>query len=133
MYSKTIMERFQNPRNVGIVRGANAVGQVRGDAGADLMKLYLQIDKMKIVEAKFKAFGCAVAFSTLDVMCDLVTNKSVDDALQISERDVSKILGEIPDYKKGCMALTEEVVKVAIQDYFKRQEKEARKALKKAR
>lgn len=133
MYSKTIMERFQNPQNVGVLRGANAVGQVRGDAGADMMKLYLQIDNMKIKEAKFKAFGCAVAISTLDVMCDLIANKSVDDALQVSEKDVSKILGEIPEYKKGCMALTEEVVKVAIQDYFKRQEKEAKKALKKAR
>ena len=84
MYSKTIMEKFQNPKNVGVLHGSNATGQVGGDAGADLMKIYLKIDDMKIKEAKFKAFGCAVSIAALDVMCDLIVNKSVDDALNVS-------------------------------------------------
>ena len=133
MYTKTIMDRFQNPRNAGSLHGANAVGQVGGQSGQDIMKLYLIINNSVIQDAKFKTFGCAVSIAILDVVCDLIKRKTIDDALKVSKNDIIRVLGDIPERKMTCLTLAEESVRVAIQDYFSRQEKEAKRALKKAR
>ncbi len=133
MYTKTIMDKFQNPKNAGALHGANAVGEVGGNNGNDLMKLYLIINNSRIENAKFKTFGCAVSIAVLDVFCDLIKGKNVEDAMKVSQADVIKILGEIPNHKRNCLVLGEECVKVAIQDYFIRQEKDAKRAMKKAR
>ena len=133
MYSKIIMDKFQNPKNAGLLQGANAVGEAGGENGNDLMKLYLKINNSKIENAKFKTFGCAVSIAILDVICDLVKGKSIDDALMITQKEVTKILGEIPEHKRSCMVLAEESIRDAIQDYYTRQEKEAKKAMKNAR
>ena len=134
MYSKMIMERFQNPRNVGVLHGANAVGQVGSANSSEIMKLYLNITADgKIVDAQFKAFGCAVSIACLDVMCDLLKRKDIESALKITGKDIEKQIGEVPEHKKMCLALIEEVVRAAIQDYFEREEKEAKKATRKAK
>ncbi len=134
MYSKMIMERFQNPKNVGVLHGANAIGQVGSQTSSEIMKLYLNISADgKIGEAKFKAFGCAVSIACLDVMCDLLKRKDIETALKITGKDIEKQIGEVPEYKKSCLNLIEEVVRASIQDYFERQAKETKKAIKKAK
>lgn len=134
MYSKMIMDRFQNPRNVGVISGASAIGQVGSQRSSEIMKLYLNISAdEKIAEAKFKAFGCAVSIACLDIMCDLLKRKDIESALKITGKDIEKQIGEVPEHKKMCLNLIEEVVRAAIQDYFERQEKETKKAIKKAK
>lgn len=134
MYSKMIMERFQNPKNAGSLHGANAIGQVGSVGSSEIMKLYLKVNESKIIEdAQFKAFGCAVSIACLDVMCDLIRKKDLESALKISAKDIENKIGKVPEHKQMCLNLIEEVVRKAIQDYFERQEKETKKAIRKAK
>lgn len=134
MYSKMIIERFQNPKNAGGMHGANAIGQVGSVGSSEIMKLYLKIaDDGKIENAQFKAFGCAVSIACLDVMCDLIIGKDIENALKISGKDIEKKIGSVPEHKQTCLALVEEVVRSAIQNYFERQEKETKKAIRQAK
>lgn len=134
MYSKTIIDRFQNPRNAGGMHGANAIGQVGNAACGDIMKIYLKIDDKGVIEnAKFKTFGCCAAIASTDVTCDLIKGKTIDEALKVSNKDVLNKLGEMPPHKIHCSVLAEESVRAAIEDYYKRREKETKQALKKSK
>ena len=132
-YSKTVMDRFQNPRNAGGMHGANAIGQVGNVACGDIMKFYLKINDNGVIEnARFKTFGCCVAIAATDIACDLVKGKTIDEALKISNTDLMNILGEIPTHKIYCCILAEEAIRAAIEDYYKRREKESKMAIKKS-
>lgn len=134
MYSKTVIDRFQNPRNAGGMHGANAIGQVGNAACGDIMKMYFKISDNGIIEnARFKTFGCAAAIASTDVVCDLVKGKTIDEALKITNKDVLNKLGEIPPHKIHCSILAEESIRAAIEDYYQRKEKEAKQAMKKAK
>ncbi len=128
MYSKEIIERFKNPKNAGSLRGANAVGKVGNAACGDIMKIYLKINEDNIIEdAKFKTFGCCAAIASTDVACDLIRGKSIDEALKVTNKDVFNILGTMPAHKIHCSVLAEETIRDAVEDFYKRKEKENRK------
>ena len=131
MYSKEIIERFKNPKNAGGLRGANGVGKVGNAACGDIMKIYLKINENDIIEdAKFKTFGCCAAIASTDVACDLIRGKSIDQALKVTNKDVFDILGTMPAHKVHCSVLAEETIRDAVEDYYKRKEKESKKASK---
>ena len=133
LYSRTIMERFQNPKNAGGMHGANAIGEVTKEGCTDLTRLYLKIDDNGYIEnARFKTFGCCASIASADLVCDLVKGKTIEDALKISNQDVLDILGDMPEVKKNCSIVAEEMIHSAVEDYYKRREKEAKKALKNA-
>ena len=132
MYSKTVIDRFQNPRNAGGMHGANAIGQVGNAACGDIMKMYLKINDNGIIEnAKFKTFGCCAAIASTDMACDLIKGKTIDEALKVTNKDVLKLLGELPPHKIHCSLMAEESIRAAIEDYYKRREKEIKKSSKK--
>lgn len=132
MYSKKVMERFQNPHNAGTLKGANAIGQVGNATCGDIMKMYLLINGNGVVEdAKFKTFGCCAAIASTDIACDLIKGKTIEDALKISNKDVVDMLGELPPHKIHCSVLAEESIRAAIEDYYKRLEKASKSALRK--
>lgn len=134
MYSKVVIDRFQNPRNAGGMHGANAIGQVGNSACGDIMKMYLKITDNGVIEnARFKTFGCCAAIASTDVACDLVKGKTIDQALKISNQEVLDKLGELPPHKIHCSILAEESIRAAIEDYYKRKEKETKQALKKSK
>ena len=132
-YNRFIMERFQYPVNAGGMHGANAIGEVVKENCHDLTRLYLKIDDKSVIEnAKFKTFGCCASIVSADVTCDLVKGKTIEEALQITNQDVLNIMGELPEGKERCSIMAEETIQSAIDDYYKRREKDAKKALKKA-
>lgn len=132
MYSKTVIDRFQNPRNAGGMHGANAIGQVGNAACGDIMKMYLKINDNGIIEnAKFKTFGCCAAIASTDMACDLIKGKTIEEALKVTNKDVLDLLGELPPHKIHCSLLAEESIRAAIEDYYKRREKEIKKPSKK--
>ncbi len=132
MYSKTVIDRFQNPHNAGTLRGANAVGEVGNAACGDIMKMYLKINDNGIIEsAKFKTFGCCAAIASTDMACDLIKGKTIDEALKVTNKQVLDLLGELPPHKIHCSILAEESIKAAIEDYYKKKEKEIKKSVKK--
>ena len=132
MYSKTVIDRFQNPRNAGGMHGANAIGEVGNAACGDIMKMYLKIDDNGVIEnAKFKTFGCCAAIASTDMACDLIKGKTIDEALRVTNKQVLDLLGELPPHKIHCSILAEESIKAAIQNYYERKEKELKKSVKK--
>ncbi len=132
MYSKTVIDRFQNPRNAGGMHGANAIGEVGNAACGDIMKMYLKIDDNGVIEnAKFKTFGCCAAIASTDMACDLIKGKTIDEALKVTNKQVLDLLGELPPHKIHCSILAEESIKAAIQNYYERKEKELKKSVKK--
>lgn len=125
MYNQTVIERFKNPRNAGGLRGANGVGKVGNAACGDIMKIYLRISDDGIVEdAKFKTFGCCAAIASTDVACDLIKGKTIEEALKVTNKQVFDILGDLPPHKIHCSVLAEEAIHAAVEDYYKKKEKE---------
>ena len=125
MYSEKVMETFAHPQNVGVIEDADGVGTVGNPTCGDIMKIYLKIDKDTDVirDAKFQTFGCAAAIASSSMATGMIIGKSVDDALKIKNRDVVEELGGLPAQKLHCSVLAEEAIKLAVDDYRKKQGK----------
>lgn len=120
MYSEKVMDHFSNPRNVGEIEDANAVGQVGNPKCGDIMKMYMKIEDNIIKDVKFKTFGCGAAVATSSMATELVLGKTIDQALQISNKAVMEALDGLPPAKVHCSVLAEEAIHAAIEDYYKR-------------
>ena len=94
MYSEKVMDHFTNPRNVGEIPDANAVGQVGNPQCGDIMKIYMKIndDTQVIEDVKFKTFGCGAAIATSSMATELVKGKTVDEALALTNKAVAEAL-----------------------------------------
>lgn len=121
MYSEKVMDHFSNPRNVGELEAANAVGQVGNPKCGDIMRVYMRIEDDIIKDIKFKTFGCGAAVATSSMATELVKGKSIDEALKLTNKAVAEALDGLPPVKMHCSVLAEEAIKSAISDYYKRQ------------
>ncbi len=124
-YSEKVMEHFRNPRNVGEMKNPDGIGHVGNPMCGDIMELYIKVKDNVIVDAKFKTFGCGAAIATSSMVTELVKGKTVDGALEISNRAVAEALGGLPPIKMHCSVLAEDALKSAIQDYLKKRNKNA--------
>jgi nitrogen fixation NifU-like protein len=122
-YSEKVMEHFRNPRNVGEIENPDGVGKVGNPVCGDIMELYIKVDGGIITDAKFKTFGCGAAIATSSMVTELVKNKTIEDALKISNRAVAEALGGLPPIKMHCSVLAEEALKRALDDYRMRNAK----------
>ena len=120
MYSEKVIDYFSNPRNVGEIENADGVGQVGNPKCGDIMKMYLKIDNGIITDAKFKTFGCAAAIATSSMATELVIGKSIDTALDITNKVVAEALDGLPPLKMHCSNLAHEAIEAAINDYKKK-------------
>ena len=116
-YSEKVMEHFRNPRNVGEIENPDGVGKVGNPVCGDIMELYIKVDGGIITDAKFKTFGCGAAIATSSMVTELVKNKTIEDALKISNRAVAEALEGLPPIKMHCSVLAEEALKRALDDY----------------
>ena len=121
MYSEKVMDHFSNPRNVGEVENANAVGQVGNPKCGDIMKISMRIENNVIEDVKFKTFGCGAAVATSSMATELVKGRTVEEALQLTNAAVAQALDGLPPQKLHCSVLAEEAVKAAVADYYTRQ------------
>ncbi|KAM9810662.1 iron-sulfur cluster assembly enzyme ISCU [Neosynchiropus ocellatus] len=127
-YHKKVVDHYENPRNVGSLdKNAKNVGTglVGAPACGDVMKLQIQVDESgKIVDAKFKTFGCGSAIASSSLATEWVKGKTVDEALTIKNTDIAKELS-LPPVKLHCSMLAEDAIKAALSDYrVKQQDKE---------
>ncbi len=121
MYSEQVMDHFANPRNVGEIEDANAVGQVGNAKCGDIMKMYMKINDDGIIEeVKFKTFGCGAAVATSSMATELVKGKNIEEALSLTNKAVMDALGGLPPAKIHCSVLAEEAIHAAIDDYYAR-------------
>jgi nitrogen fixation protein NifU and related proteins len=121
-YNDKVMDHFMNPRNMGEIEDADGVGEVGNPTCGDVMKLYLKIEGNKIVDAKFKTFGCGAAIASSSMTTELIKGKTIDEALRISNEAVAEALGGLPPAKQHCSVLAEEALKVALEDYKKKKD-----------
>jgi nitrogen fixation NifU-like protein len=118
MYSEKVMDHFTNPRNVGEIENADGIGEVGNPKCGDIMKMYLKIEDDKIVDVKFKTFGCGAAVATSSMATELVKGKTIKEALELTNKAVAEALGGLPAVKMHCSILAEEAIKSAIDDYL---------------
>ena len=116
-YSERVMEHFRNPRNVGEIENPDGVGRVGNPVCGDIMELYIKVKDGVITDAKFKTFGCGAAIATSSMVTELVKNRTIDEALKISNWAVAEALGGLPPIKMHCSVLAEEALKKALDDY----------------
>ncbi|MFC2005019.1 Fe-S cluster assembly scaffold protein NifU [Chloroflexota bacterium] len=123
LYSDKVMEHFMNPRNVGDMENPDGIGHVGNPVCGDIMELYIRVNDGTIIDAKFKTFGCCAAIATSSMVTELVKGKSLEEALEISNKAVVEALGGLPSIKMHCSVLAEEALKSAIEDYLSKSEK----------
>jgi len=117
MYSKKVLENFMNPKNVGEIEDASGVGEVGNAKCGDIMKVYLKIEEGIIKDAKFKTFGCGAAIATSSMATQMVIGKTIQEALEITNKAVVEALDGLPSIKLHCSVLAEEAVHAALWDY----------------
>lgn len=116
-YSEKVMDHFMNPRNMGEIKDANAVGTVGNPACGDVMRLYLKVEDEKILDAKFKTFGCGAAIATSSMATEMIKDKSVEEASRVTNEAVAEALDGLPPNKMHCSVLAQEAIEAAIKNY----------------
>ncbi len=120
-YSKKVMDHFMNPRNMGEIENPSGVGTVGNAKCGDIMRIYLDIDENQIIrDCKFKTFGCGAAVATSSMATELVIGKSVQEALNVTNKAVMEALDGLPPVKVHCSLLAEESIHAALWDYAKK-------------
>ncbi len=120
MYTKEVMDHFENPRNVGELADANGVGEVGNAKCGDIMRMYLKIENGIIADVKFKTYGCASAIATSSMATELVKGQPIEKALELTNKAVVEALGGLPAHKIHCSVLAEQAIKAALADYYTR-------------
>ncbi len=116
-YSEKVMDHFMNPRNMGEIKDADAVGTVGNPACGDVMRLYLKVKDDKVLDAKFKTFGCGAAIATSSMATEMIKGKTVDESLKITNNAVAEALDGLPPNKMHCSVLAQEAIEAAINNY----------------
>ncbi|MBP7402150.1 MAG: Fe-S cluster assembly scaffold protein NifU [Clostridia bacterium] len=120
LYSDKVMDHFMHPRNVGEIVGADATGTVGNPKCGDIMKIDLKIENGVIVDAKFKTFGCGSAIATSSMATEMIIGKSVQEALNLTNKAVAEALDGLPPIKMHCSLLAEQAVKAALKEYYEK-------------
>ncbi len=120
-YSKKVLKHFNNPHNLGKIKGASGVGVVGNLACGDVMKLYIKVSKGVIEDTKFETYGCAAAIATSSAITDMAKGKKVADAISINESGVITELDGLPPVKIHCSLLSVDALGEAIYDYMSRE------------
>lgn len=119
VYSDKVIDHFTNPRNVGEIEDASGVGTVGNAKCGDIMRIYLDIDPetQVIRDCKFKTFGCGAAVATSSMATEMVKGKTVQEAMEVTNRAVMEALDGLPQVKIHCSLLAEEAIHAALWDY----------------
>lgn len=120
MYSEKVMEHFRNPRNMGEIKNADGIGRVGNPVCGDMMEIYIKVEDNRIVDIKFKTFGCAAAIATSSMITELAKGKTIEEAERITRDDVAEELDGLPPIKMHCSNLAADGLIEAIKDYKKK-------------
>lgn len=116
-YNEKVLENFRNPKNMGEIKNADAIGELGNPTCGDVMKIYLKIKDNKIEDIKFQTMGCAAAIATSSMLTVLAKGKTIEQAKKITNKDVALALGELPPIKIHCSNLAADALQIAIKNY----------------
>ena len=118
LYSDKVMDHFQHPRNVGKIDDADGIGEVGNAKCGDIMRMYIKVKDDVITDCKFNTFGCGSAIATSSMATELIKDKPISEALELSNKAVVEALDGLPAHKIHCSVLAEEAVRAAVKDYY---------------
>jgi NifU-like protein involved in Fe-S cluster formation len=117
-YNKEVMKRFLKPKNFGKIKNPDGTGSMGNQKCGDIMEVSFKLDnKKKIKEIKFQTWGCGAAIAASDALCEISKGKSLTEAKKITNKDIIKSLGGLPEVKLHCSVLGAGALHKAIKDY----------------
>ena len=121
-YTEEVMKHFLEPHNVGQLEAPDGIGKVGNPVCGDIMEIQIKVEDERIVDARFRTFGCGAAIATSSILTDMVKGKTLVEALEITNEDVTQALGGLPARKRHCSVLAEEGLHAAVKDYQERRQ-----------
>jgi nitrogen fixation NifU-like protein len=123
LYNETVMDNFMNPRNMGDIKDADAIGEVGAAVCGDIMKITLKIDDVTqtVTDARFKTFGCGSAIAASSMATELIKGRTIEELQKnFNNDDIVTALGGLPPVKIHCSVLATEALNAALEDYKKK-------------
>lgn len=117
MYTEKVMEHFSSPRNIGIIEDADGIGEVGNPVCGDMMAFYIKVKDDKLVEVKFKTFGCVAAIAVSSMVTEMAMGKTLEEAKSITKQAVAESLDGLPKEKMHCSNLGAQALAEAIKNY----------------
>ncbi len=118
MYNDKVMDHFMHPRNVGEIENPDGLGKYGSPVCGDMMQITIKVDDNDVIsDAKFQTFGCGSAIASSSVATEMIIGKTVDEALELTNKQIINELGGLPDVKIHCSVLADHAIKSAIYDY----------------
>lgn len=123
MYSKIVMDHFNNPRNTGVIDDADGVGEVGNPVCGDMMTFYIKVQDDRLVDVKFQTFGCVAAIAVSSMVSEMAKGQKLEEAQKITNKAVAETLGGLPQNKLHCSNLGAEALSLAIKNYREKHSK----------
>jgi nitrogen fixation protein NifU and related proteins len=118
VYTKTVLDHFANPRNVGVMEDADGFARVKSDVHDDLIDLYIRVEDGRIVDVKFRTFGCAAAIAASSMASELIKGRTLAEAAELTNEQVVSALGGLPEDKVQCSVLAPAALRRALEEYY---------------
>ena len=123
-YTALVIDHFMNPRNVGEIENADAIGEAGSASCGDMMRIYLKIEDNVITDVKFKTFGCAAAIASSSIATEMIKGKTIQEVMKLTNMEVVDALGGLPEKKVHCSVMVEAAIASAISNYISKIEME---------
>lgn len=118
MYNDIVLDHFSNPRNMGSVENADGIGHTGNPTDGDKITIYITVRDDILINVMFKTFGCGAAIAASSMLTVLARGKTLVDALKLTNNDVAKALGGLPEHKLQCSNIAADALHAAIEDYY---------------
>ncbi len=119
MYSRTVLDHFANPRNVGVIEDADGYARVESQVHSDLIDLYIQVKEGRITRVRYRVQGCVAAIASSSMTSQLARGLPLDGAAKLTAEQVAAALGGLPESKRHCSVLAPSALRQAVEDYLR--------------